>query len=104
MLLAVDGIKIRRSLILRKGFFNSHSQIKPGGLPGNRIRIRVIAFRRDIGNQVIDQKTLSSDPADRVRNPGGYLREMTARAKKGELNLHGSVFGLLKRGEGEHDA
>jgi replication initiation protein RepC len=53
---------------------------------------------------VIDQKTQAADLADRVRNPGGYLREMTARAKKGELNLHGSVFGLLKRGEGEHDA
>jgi len=53
---------------------------------------------------VIDQKTQATAPADRVRNPGGYLREMTARAKKGELNLHGSVFGLLKRGEGEHDA
>ena len=50
---------------------------------------------------VIDQK---SQAADRVRNPGGYLREMTARAKKGELNLHGSVFGLLKRGTEEHDA
>lgn len=53
---------------------------------------------------VIDQKTQAGDMADRVRNPGGYLREMTARAKKGELNLHGSVFGLLKRGTGEHDA
>ena len=53
---------------------------------------------------VIDQKSQAADPADRVRNPGGYLREMTARAKKGELNLHGSVFGLLKRGTGEHDA
>lgn len=53
---------------------------------------------------VIDQKSQATDPADRVRNAGGYLREMTARAKKGELNLHGSVFGLLKRGTGEHDA
>lgn len=53
---------------------------------------------------IIDQKSQAVDPADRVRNAGGYLREMTARAKKGELNLHGSVFGLLKRGTGEHDA
>jgi len=51
---------------------------------------------------IIDQKAQS--PENRVRNPGGYLREMTARAKKGELNLHGSVFGLLKRGENAPDA
>lgn len=51
---------------------------------------------------IIDQK--SQDPATRVRNPGGYLREMTARAEKGQLNLMGSVFGLLKRGEEKHDA
>lgn len=53
---------------------------------------------------IIDQKAQALDPSDRVRNPGGYLREMTVRAKKGELNLHGSVFGLLKRDIGEHDA
>jgi len=51
---------------------------------------------------IIDQKT--QDPQLQIRNPGGYLREMTARAKRGELNLHGSVFGLLKRGERKHDA
>ena len=51
---------------------------------------------------VIDQKAQSSENS--VRNPGGYLREMTARAEKGELNLQGSVFGLLKRGEAKHDA
>lgn len=45
---------------------------------------------------IIDQKAQSPDQS--VRNPGGYLREMTARAKKGELNLHRSVFGLLRRG------
>lgn len=50
---------------------------------------------------IIDQK--EQDPVNPVRNPGGYLREMTARAKRGELNLHGSVFGLLKRGE-DYDA
>ncbi len=47
---------------------------------------------------IIDQKV--QDPDKAIRNPGGYLRAMTARAKKGELNLHGSIFGLLKR-EGE---
>lgn len=51
---------------------------------------------------VIDQK--AQDPENSVRNPGGYLREMTARAEKGELNLQGSVFGLLKRGEAQLDA
>jgi replication initiation protein RepC len=51
---------------------------------------------------IIDQK--AQDPQLKIRNPGGYLREMTARAKRGELNLHGSVFGLLKRGERKHDA
>lgn len=51
---------------------------------------------------IIDQKI--QDPDNRVRNPGGYLREMTARAKRGELKLHRSVFGLLKRGERKHDA
>lgn len=51
---------------------------------------------------IIDQKL--QDPHQRVRNPGGYLREMTARAGRGELNLHRSIFGLLKRGERKHDA
>ena len=51
---------------------------------------------------IIDQK--AQDPHDPVRNPGGYLREMTTRAQKGELNLHGSVFGLLKREKEKYDA
>ncbi|MFH1157935.1 MAG: plasmid replication protein RepC [Pseudomonadota bacterium] len=51
---------------------------------------------------VIDQKAL--DPADPIRNPGGYLRGMVKKAREGKLNLHGSVFGLLKRGEGELNA
>ncbi len=51
---------------------------------------------------IIDQK--SQDPENPVKNPGGYLRGMTARAKSGELNLQNSVFGLLKRDEGKHDA
>ncbi len=46
---------------------------------------------------IIDQK--SQDPENPVHNPGGYLRKMVSRAKTGELNLQGSVFGLLKRGE-----
>ncbi len=44
---------------------------------------------------IIDQKVQNEEQT--IRNPGGYLREMTARAKRGELNLHRSVFGLLRR-------
>ena len=51
---------------------------------------------------IIDQK--AQDPTNPVRNPGGYLRQMTARAGTGELNLLGSIFGMLKRGEKNHDA
>lgn len=51
---------------------------------------------------IIDQK--AQNPDNPVRNPGGYLREMTARAKTGDLNLQGSVFGLLKRGEDGHSS
>ena len=51
---------------------------------------------------IIDQK--QQDPAISIRNPGGYLREMTTRAKNGELNLQGSVFGLLKRSEEKNNA
>ena len=51
---------------------------------------------------IIDQKM--QDPSNPVRSPGGYLREMTVRAQKGELNLQGSIFGLLKRSEESKDA
>lgn len=51
---------------------------------------------------IIDQK--AQDPENPVRNPGGYLREMTVRAQKGELKLHRSVFGLLKRSDEKYDA
>ena len=51
---------------------------------------------------IIDQKV--QDPEHLVRNPGGYLRAMVGQAKKGQLNLHGSIFGLLKRMEGKFDA
>lgn len=51
---------------------------------------------------VIDQK--AQDEKAPIRNPGGYLRGMVKKAKEGKLNLHGSVFGLLKRGEGELNA
>lgn len=51
---------------------------------------------------IIDQK--QDLPENRVRNPGGYLRAMVQRAKTSELNLHGSIFGLLKRGENSHAA
>jgi len=51
---------------------------------------------------IIDQKAQS--PGQAIRNPGGYLREMVARAKRGELNLHRSVFGLLRRSEQDKPA
>ncbi len=51
---------------------------------------------------IIDQK--AQDLNDPVRNPGGYMRQMVVRAKTGDLNLQGSVFGLLKREEESHDA
>ena len=51
---------------------------------------------------IIDQK--AHDEEDQIRNPGGYLRGMVKKAKEGKLNLHGAVFGLLKRGEGELNA
>lgn len=49
---------------------------------------------------IIDQKA----QMNQIRNPGGYLREMTARAKTGELKLHKSIFGLLKRGREQYDS
>lgn len=55
-----------------------------------------------IAVMIIDQKM--QDPETQIRNPGGYLRAMTTRALKGELNLHGSVFGLLKKDGEQHDA
>ncbi len=55
-----------------------------------------------IAVMVIDQK--AQDEEDPVRNPGGYLRAMTAKAKKGELNLQGSVWGFLKREREKYDA
>ncbi len=39
-------------------------------------------------------------PDDPVRQPGAYFRAMVNRARTGELNLQGSVFGILKREEG----
>lgn len=51
---------------------------------------------------IIDQKMHLQE--NRVRNPGGYLRAMAKRAEIGELNLHGSIFGLLKRDEQENVA
>lgn len=51
---------------------------------------------------VIDQKYYDGEKT--IQNPGGYLRGMVKKAREGKLNLHGAVFGLLKRGEGELDA
>lgn len=51
---------------------------------------------------IIDRKV--QDPENTIKNPGGYLRAMTTRAKEGKLNLHGSIFGLLKREGEKYDA
>jgi hypothetical protein len=51
---------------------------------------------------IIDRKM--QDSPNSIKNPGGYLRAMTAKAKEGKLNLHGSVFGLLKREGEKYDA
>lgn len=51
---------------------------------------------------IIDQKLQA--PGIEIRNPGGYLRAMIGRAKEGKLNLHGSIFGLLKRDGEKYDA
>jgi replication initiation protein RepC len=39
---------------------------------------------------------LDTDP---VQQPGAYFRAMIQRAKTGDLHLHNSIFGLLKREE-----
>jgi hypothetical protein len=51
---------------------------------------------------IIDRKV--QDPENAIKNPGGYLRAMTDRAKVGKLNLHRSIFGLLKREADKYDA
>ena len=37
--------------------------------------------------------------AGKIDSPGGYLRAMTGRGERGELNLGASVHGLLKHGK-----
>jgi len=62
-------------------------------------------LRRDgaaLAVMIIDRKM--QDSPNSIKNPGGYLRAMTAKAKEGKLNLHGSVFGLLKREGEKYDA
>jgi replication initiation protein RepC len=39
-------------------------------------------------------------PDNPVRKPNGYFRSMIHKAERGELHLHKSVFGILKRGRG----
>jgi hypothetical protein len=38
-----------------------------------------------------------------VRNPHGSFRSMRRTAEGGELQLHKSTFGILKRGRGQYD-
>lgn len=42
--------------------------------------------------------------ADPVRKPGAYFRAMLERAKTGDLHLHNSIFGILKRESEEGSA
>ena len=44
---------------------------------------------------IADQATLREK--NPVLKPAGYFASMIVRGKKGELNLHNSIFGLLKR-------
>jgi hypothetical protein len=39
-----------------------------------------------------------------VRKPQAYFRSMLRKAERGELHLHKSIFGILKRGRGLCDA
>ena len=48
-----------------------------------------------------DQATLRE--VDPVRKPGAYFRAMIQRAQAGDLRLHRSVFGLLKREDRDAD-
>ncbi|POF27758.1 plasmid replication protein RepC [Roseibium marinum] len=42
-----------------------------------------------------------TDPDNPISSPGGYLRGMLAKAGRGQLHLHRSVFGLLKQAQPE---
>ena len=44
---------------------------------------------------IIDRNT--EHPEFPIKNPGGVLRSMTARAMTGDLHLHRSIFGILDR-------
>ena len=44
---------------------------------------------------ITDQATLREN--NPVQNAGGYFRGMVAKGQKGELQLHASLFGILKR-------
>jgi hypothetical protein len=44
---------------------------------------------------LIDQTMPGEDSP--VRQPNGYFRSMLRKAERGELHLHKSVFGILKR-------
>jgi hypothetical protein len=51
---------------------------------------------------IADRRQL--DPVNPVTNPGGFLRGCTAKAQAGKLRLHQSIFGILKKQEGQFDA
>lgn len=51
-----------------------------------------------VGLLVADRAALREE--DPVRCPAAYFRGLVSRARRGELRLHASVFGLLERGSG----
>ena len=59
------------------------SAVRQMGKDGAALAVILIAWRRELGE---------------VYSPGGYLRGMTKKAQKGELNLVPSFYGLQKRG------
>jgi hypothetical protein len=50
---------------------------------------------------LIDQAIHRED--NPVRKLKGYFRSMLQKAERGELHLHKSVFGILKRDRGQSD-
>lgn len=55
-------------------------------------------FAAAVAVLVIDRNR--DHPETPIRSPGGTLRAMTARARRGELHLHRSLFGILGRDGG----
>lgn len=55
-------------------------------------------FAAAVAVLIIDRN--QTHPENPIRSPGGALRAMTARARRGELHLHKSLFGIMDRDRG----